>query len=138
MVEAAHAQVVVKRRPESVAEVRRFARLTLDGWGLEDDEPCLVVSELATNAIVHAAATSAAAVDDEVIVRLSRSDNGELWVEVQDGACVAPHVADATPLCEAGRGLFIVEQLARVWGVRPLADDAGKVVFAVLEARPVA
>ncbi|MQY04806.1 ATP-binding protein [Actinomadura macrotermitis] len=36
----------------------------------------------------------------------------------------------------SGRGLFLIENLVREWGVRPLADEAGKVVFAVLE--PVA
>ncbi|MFL6054853.1 MAG: hypothetical protein ACJ72W_18325 [Actinoallomurus sp.] len=43
-----------------------------------------------------------------------------------------PLVREAEPTDESGRGLFIVEQLSRRWGVRPLANNAGKVVFAVL------
>ncbi|MFC4908484.1 hypothetical protein [Actinomadura gamaensis] len=39
----------------------------------------------------------------------------------------------AETISEAGRGLFIVDQFCRC-GVRPLAGNVGKVVFAVLDA----
>jgi hypothetical protein len=40
---------------------------------------------------------------------------------------------DTDTTSESGRGLFIVGQLTLHWGVRPLAGNAGKVVFALLE-----
>lgn len=54
-------------------------------------------------------------------------------MEVQDGTCELPHVQEADMLSEVGRGLMLVEQVARCWGVRPLAGNSGKVVFAVID-----
>ncbi|RAY12421.1 ATP-binding protein [Actinomadura craniellae] len=125
---AARGEIVVKRRLEAVAEVRGFVRLTLGRWEVDDEVPCLVASELVTNAIRYG--TTA---DDEVTVRLSRADGGALWLEVQDTSGDVPHVCAADANSESGRGLFIVERVARHWGVRPLAGGAGKVVFAVLD-----
>jgi two-component sensor histidine kinase len=127
MGEATPSEIVIKRRLEAVAEVRRFIRLTLGRWGMEDYNPCLVASELVTNAIRYASTA-----DDEVTVRLGRLDDGALWLEVQDSTCEMPRIVDAALTRESGRGLFVVEQFARYWGVRPLAHQAGKVVFAVL------
>ncbi|MEW2353603.1 ATP-binding protein [Spirillospora sp. NPDC029432] len=128
MGESAHDQIVIKRRLEAVGEVRRFVRLTLGQWGMEDYNPCLVASELVTNAIRYASA-----VDDDVTVRLGRLDDGALWLEVQDSSSEIPRIVDAALTSESGRGLFVVEQFTRYWGVRLLADRAGKVVFAVLD-----
>lgn len=127
MVEAAHGEILVKRRVEAVAEVRRFVRLALGRWDIDDYAACLVASELVTNAVRYANA----ATDDELTVRLSRAEDGSLWLEVQDSVCEPPRVQQAGPDSESGRGLFIVDQLTRHWGVRPLAGKAGKVVFAV-------
>ena len=55
-------------------------------------------------------------------------------MEVQDTACGLPQMLAADETSETGRGLFIVDQFARRWGIRALADNAGKVVFAVLDA----
>ncbi|WP_433175579.1 ATP-binding protein [Actinoallomurus sp. CA-150999] len=127
MAEATQVEIVVKRCPEAVAEVRRFVRLTLGDWGMDDYAACLVASELVTNTVRYAAG-------DEVTVRLARTDDGALWLEVEDAAVTMPHAQEAEPVDESGRGLFVVEQLSRCWGVRPLAENAGKVVFAVLES----
>jgi two-component sensor histidine kinase len=122
-----HGEIVVKRRLEAVAEARRFVRLTLGRWGMADYVPCLVASELVTNAIRYGSTA-----DDEVTLRLDIADDGALWVEVQDSTSDMPRVQMADPTAESGRGLFVIETLARHWGVRPLANNAGKVVFAVL------
>ncbi|GAA4612624.1 hypothetical protein GCM10023195_54280 [Actinoallomurus liliacearum] len=127
MVEAAQVEIVVKRCPEAVAEVRRFVRLTLGDWGLDDYVACLVASELVTNTIRHASG-------DDVAVRLSHTDDGALWLEVEDATSLTPQIREVEPADESGRGLLIVEQLSRHWGVRRLAGGAGKVVFAVLES----
>lgn len=127
MGEAAHGELVVKRDLRAVAEVRRFVRLTVGRWEVDDFVPCLVASELVTNAIRYATG------EDEVIFRLGRTEDGAVWLEVQDGSCVLPRIGAVDLSGESGRGLFVVDQFTRCWGVRPLAGDVGKVVFAVLE-----
>jgi hypothetical protein len=44
-----------------------------------------------------------------------------------------PRVRTADLSSESGRGVFVIDSFARYWGVRPLANNAGKVVFAVLD-----
>jgi anti-sigma regulatory factor (Ser/Thr protein kinase) len=127
MANTTHGEIVVKRRLESVAEARKYVRLTLGQWGIEDYVPCLVASELVTNAIVHGSTA-----DDEVTLRLDLADDGALWLEVQDATTEMPRVQAAGLSSESGRGVFVIDFFARHWGVRPLADNAGKVVFAVL------
>ncbi|GGP98575.1 anti-sigma regulatory factor (Ser/Thr protein kinase) [Actinomadura coerulea] len=122
-------EMVVKQDPKVVAEVRQFVRLVTGEYGMDDFVPCLVASELVTNALQHAAS----ATDDDVILRLSRTEDDALWMEVQDAACSLPHMLAADTSSETGRGLFIVDQYARCWGIRALAGNVGKVVFAVID-----
>jgi anti-sigma regulatory factor (Ser/Thr protein kinase) len=72
----------------------------------------LLVSELVTNAVVHAHSpfTVTAAV-------LADSVN----VEVQDGSAQLPEVLQPTPSSPAGRGMFMVEALSSRWGAEPIA-----------------
>ena len=126
---AAENEMVVKQDLRAVAEVRRFVRLVTGGYGMDDFVPCLVASELVTNALQHAASES----DGDVVLRLSRTEDDALWMEVQDAACGLPHLLAADASSESGRGLFIVDQYARCWGIRALAGNAGKVVFAVID-----
>ncbi|TDE37768.1 ATP-binding protein [Actinomadura sp. 6K520] len=122
-------EMVVKQDLAVVAEVRRFVRLVTGQWGMDDFVPCLVASELVTNALQHATSTA----EGDVILRLSRTEDDALWMEVQDAACGLPHLLAADADSETGRGLFIVDQYARCWGIRALADNVGKVVFAVID-----
>ncbi|MEU8344359.1 ATP-binding protein [Spirillospora sp. NPDC048832] len=122
-------EMVVKRDLKAVAEVRRFVRLVTGQWGMDDFVPCLVASELVTNALQHAASET----DEDVILRLHRTEDDALWMEVQDAAHDLPHMLAADTSSETGRGLFIVDQYARCWGIRALAANAGKVVFAVID-----
>ncbi|MEV0661720.1 ATP-binding protein [Actinomadura luteofluorescens] len=126
---AAENEMVVKQDLKVVAEVRRFVRLVTGQWDMDDFVPCLVASELVTNALQHAAS----ATDDDVILRLSRTEDDALWMEVQDAAVGLPHMLAVDTTSETGRGLFIVDQYARCWGIRALADNAGKIVFAVID-----
>jgi anti-sigma regulatory factor (Ser/Thr protein kinase) len=121
-------EMVVKQDLAVVAEVRGFVRLVTGRWGVDDFVPCLVASELVTNALRYASAS-----DDDVTFRIGRAEDGALWMEVQDASCELPCVQRADTVSEAGRGLFIVDRFTRCWGVRPVAGSAGKVVFAVLD-----
>lgn len=109
--------------PASVGEARRFTVQTLRGWGRDDltSTGALLVTELVTNAILHARTV--------VQVYLERRGNS-VRLEVRDGSPVKPalrsHGLDAT----TGRGLALVSHLAESWGVE--MGSAGKVVWAHL------
>jgi CheY-like chemotaxis protein len=106
----------------SAGEARRFVDAVLEQWDCRQllDDVQLLVSELVTNAVVHARS------DAQVAVRLLPD---ALRIEVVDRgrphlpAPSVPERADA----ESGRGLFLVEQLATAWGVEPI--DGGKSVW---------
>ncbi|MFJ3496830.1 ATP-binding protein [Streptomyces sp. NPDC086091] len=121
-----------------VPMARDFARQALYAWGwlpaegadrrAAAEDVLLVVSELVTNACLHAEGP------DEIV--LSR-DNKVIRVEVSDRGTGQP--APRTPH-RAGRpgghGMFIVQRLCLDWGVVRTADVAGKTVWAELGAAP--
>lgn len=112
--------------PAAISVVREAAVRQLTEWGLED---CaftteLLISELATNAIRHAAGP--------VQVRLLR--DRVLICEVSDGSSTSPHLRQATATDEGGRGLFLVAQLAQRWGTR--YTPRGKVIWAEQSLSP--
>jgi hypothetical protein len=78
---------------------------------------------LVTNALRYVSAS-----DEDVRFRLGRAEGGALWMEVEDATCDLPHMRETDTISGAGRGLFIVGQFCRCWGVRPLAGNVGKVV----------
>lgn len=108
----------------SAAEARRFVERTLGGWRCHDevDVARLLVSELVSNAVRHAGTP--------VRLTLSR-DRGGIRVEVADGSHGAPRPRLAGGDAEAGRGLFLVDQLAGDWGVRQ--ERRGKTVWFLLD-----
>ncbi|MFF4524635.1 ATP-binding protein [Streptomyces bluensis] len=104
--------------PGSVAHARRLTRARLSGWALcEDtcDTAALVVSELVTNAIVHAAGRRVVCElhDRDDLVRIAVRDEGRAPGE--------PHPTPQRPEEEHGRGLLLIEAMCRAWG----AQDAG-------------
>ncbi len=105
--------------PAKVARVRAAATRTLEEWGLAEEAFTteLILSELVTNAIRHAAAP--------IRVRLIRDRS--LICEVSDGSSTAPHLRHAATTDEGGRGLFLVAQFAERWGTRYTAT--GKVIW---------
>ena len=109
---------------EQVQAARHFTDTTLAGWGLESGDAVLVVSELAANAVRHASSAftlSLCHMDDTVTV------------EVTDASPAIALMAATSWNGTSGRGLMIVDRLAKVWGSRPAG--AGKTVWAELEAR---
>ncbi|WP_405595394.1 SpoIIE family protein phosphatase [Streptomyces sp. NBC_01092] len=107
--------------PEDAAprQARRFARQALVRWGLEQltDSVELLVSEVVTNAVRYASRP--------VTLRLLRTD--VLRCEVGDDAPQLPRLRQARATDEGGRGLYLVNRLARRWGATRLST--GKVVW---------
>nr|WP_239154692.1 ATP-binding protein [Streptomyces sp. SID14446] len=112
-----------RRDRRAVAAARRFAHETLAGWGLagteQADDVLLCVSELATNALVHAVPPGR---HFRVFLRY---DGTVLRVEVHDSRPGTPRIADRAD--EGGRGLLLVAAFADRWGVD--ARDPGKAVW---------
>ncbi|MFT2017656.1 ATP-binding protein [Streptomyces sp. 796.1] len=120
----------------AVPRARDFAREALRDWGwlpastadqrAAAEDVLLVVSELVTNACLHA--------DGPEELRVSCGDKS-LRLEVRDRGAGTP--APRTPH-RAGRpgghGMFIVQRLCLDWGVIRNADGAGKTVWAELAA----
>ncbi|WTZ43921.1 SpoIIE family protein phosphatase [Streptomyces sp. NBC_01390] len=107
--------------PEDAApgRARRLARRALSRWGLEEmtDSVELLVSEVVTNAVRYASRP--------ITLRLLRTD--VLRCEVGDDVPQLPRLRQARATDEGGRGLYLVNRLARRWGATRLST--GKVVW---------
>jgi anti-sigma regulatory factor (Ser/Thr protein kinase) len=106
--------------PESVPAARHFAADAVIDLGGEDKiaETELLVSELATNAVLHAATP----------MRVSVRCNGpSVRVEVRDDDPTLPEARIPDPLAPGGRGIMLVELLATRWGVNH--NERGKTVW---------
>ena len=103
---------------------RRFVVSTLTGWSQEAiNVVALLTSELVTNAVIH---TGPHRPDEEMVVGVTRSAKGAR-VEVTDNHLAMPVVGARGFDGISGRGLLLVEALARAWGVVP--TESGKVVW---------
>ncbi|MGW3153739.1 ATP-binding protein [Streptomyces sp. NPDC001089] len=111
--------------PEAVRPAREWAATVYRGAGgsVGNAETCaLLVSELATNAIIHAEG-----VRFEVTVWSSRA------VDVMDGSTKPPIEAVLSDEDEHGRGMFLVAALAERYEVLPTLD--GKIIRFWLDER---
>ncbi|NUW35049.1 ATP-binding protein [Nonomuraea sp. SMC257] len=108
------------RIPEAAGHARALTREALSSWGLgtEVDDVMLIVSELVTNAVVHAEAP--------IELRLIVSDQ-MLRGEVVDHSLSSPRPVAAALDQEHGRGLAIVDEYSESWGVAP--EPTGKAVW---------
>ena len=104
----------------SVSEARRIMRELLAADDHSDllESAELVVSELVTNALVHAGTPI------EVTVHLGKSG---IRVEVADGSPHFPQPRNYHETAGTGRGLRLLKQLVDRWGADP--DGTGKVVW---------
>ena len=111
--------------PQSARAARRFVSEALTGYDEEGDltdTVTLLVSELVTNAVLHAGS------EVEVTVRLTST---AARIEVTDASAQAVTPRDAASDEDSGRGLALVGRLARRWGVRPAAGGGKTVWFEV-------
>lgn len=106
--------------PPAAGLARTFTAATLNIWGLAClvDGVNLAVTELVTNAVLHARTT--------MRLTLTLAD-GRLRVDVQDYSPALPVRSDPGLDATGGRGLLLVEALAEAWGVD--LRGPGKVVW---------
>jgi anti-sigma regulatory factor (Ser/Thr protein kinase) len=116
-------EVTLPPHPASVGRARRFLVECLRSAGINDvDDPQLVVSELVTNAVIHART--------EIVVRVVPGDDGGVRVEVLDGSSEVPGPRLASAGANDGRGLTLVDHFTPKWGVDRI--PTGKVVWFVV------
>jgi len=117
----------------SVSAARRFVTDCLERW---DQEPAvwtvqLLLTELATNAVLHAGGTG-------FTVGLEVLPEGAVRLTVADESPRPPRLRDYGTGATTGRGVALVHELARGWGVEPRTDGAtdGKVVWCEVVPEP--
>lgn len=115
--------------PSSTREARQLVLAALEASSLDAAAPTaeLVVSELVTNAVLHARTP--------IEVRLTVRP-GLVRIEVHDGTARRPTRRYFSDEATSGRGLRLVEELCDAWGVE--VDGAGKTVWAELSTTAAA
>ncbi|MFC4890157.1 ATP-binding protein [Streptomyces beijiangensis] len=114
-------------------------RRQLAGWDLSDDvidTAALVLSELFTNAVVHAygdRVLGTASLGGTTPGPLAGDGFGTLHISVQDRG----RTPDGPQLCrsprgEHGRGLLLVDAVSTAWGVESADHVLGRTVWAEL------
>jgi anti-sigma regulatory factor (Ser/Thr protein kinase) len=108
------------------ALARTFLREILAGWPTagHKDDALVVVDELVANAVLHAGT--------DIELRFALQDD-RLGIAVADRAPFRPSMGRPGDVAESGRGLLLVDALARSWHVLP-RSGGGKVIRAVLVA----
>jgi anti-sigma regulatory factor (Ser/Thr protein kinase) len=104
------ASIDLPSQPLSARAARRFVEEQLNAWGRQDvaDAAALLTNELVTNSIVHAGT--------DIVVEATR-DPDSVRVEVSDFDRGAVTRRRGALDDESGRGLELVEAIARSWGV---------------------
>ncbi|GGL06970.1 ATP-binding SpoIIE family protein phosphatase [Planomonospora parontospora] len=152
-------------QPIMVSEARRMAAEAFAGWNVPEERAelaCLLVSEVVTNVVLHAANSGVprrdlvmdggaldfdeswdlpgfededegeTVAEKEFTLRIRRGRES-VWVEVFDQDLRLPRIRSAGENDEGGRGLYLVDQLARRWGSRPTQE--GKAVWFEIPTR---
>jgi anti-sigma regulatory factor (Ser/Thr protein kinase) len=109
--------------PTAVPTVRTWARVIVAGWGLAPvvHDAALVLTELTTNVVQHAGGPAF-----DVWLR---SDRAALAIMVGDPSPAMPVRVEASDGL-SGRGLIIVDAVARSWGA--YRTPAGKITWALV------
>jgi anti-sigma regulatory factor (Ser/Thr protein kinase) len=117
------APLVLEPTERAPATARRFLAERFAAWGVADDHDArIIVTELVTNALVHA--------EGPIVVRVFQdARDGLPVIEVWDGGDGRPLVQPENHAAISGRGLRMVAGLAHAWGTRPLVEG-GKITWA--------
>lgn len=115
--------------PVSVRQARRLVTDTLREWELThlDESATLLVSEVVTNAVLHART--------DLVLEL-RLDDTVLRVLVTDGAQREPERRRHGLQAGTGRGLGLLQALSSRWGSEPASDPWRKTVWFELPVDP--
>lgn len=116
----------------SPSAARGFVLAACQTWGIDHElveSAVLAVSELVTNAVIHAATPALLMVE---------YDGHNLTLAVADGDTRLPALQQPSPDDEHGRGVALVDRLGATWGTRRTV--LGKTVWVSfpVEAQPTA
>ncbi len=117
--------------PTSARDARRLVRRTLEEWDLShlEEAAVLLVSEVVTNAVLHART--------ELAVEICRA-GGVVRVTVSDRSPASPQRRRPGLQAGTGRGLGLLAVMATDWGTGPAADPWRKDVWFELPTDPAA
>jgi serine/threonine-protein kinase RsbW len=124
-------QTTLPATGQSPGLARQVAREALAAWQLAHltDTAVLLISELVTNAVLHARNGGSG-----LALQLTIHETW-LRIEVHDADLRVPRPRTPAGLDESGFGYVLVDSLADKWGVRKTAT--GKAVWAELDIRQV-
>jgi anti-sigma regulatory factor (Ser/Thr protein kinase) len=117
-------QLALPPDPPSVGDARRALTDYTRSHAVPDnlaESGVLVISELVTNAVLHA---------HTPILVLADYDHGTLTLAVQDGEAALPTLLPADTEREGGRGVAIISHLGGTWGIQRTV--LGKMVWVSL------
>jgi hypothetical protein len=120
-----------------IRAARDFTISTLQRWGVAErrEDVAVVVSELLTNALLHALpAVGHARAGWPIRLGLLQPERGVMCA-VADPSRVAPVPQQSEHLGETGRGLHVIAALSDQWGCT-IPTDMGKVMWATFSTRP--
>jgi anti-sigma regulatory factor (Ser/Thr protein kinase) len=113
----------VPHRVDSIPAARSFLARLLHGWDVADeviDDASLLATELMSNAVRHG--TGVLHLEIAVHDRLLR-------VSVHDRGVEAPVVREVNQTSIDGRGIWLVQCIARDWGSYSSGEEPGKTVW---------
>src|SRR3954453_8594970 len=122
---------MVPSRVDSVPATRAFLTKLLHGWSVAEsviDDAALLTTELMANALEHGQGLLSMAVS---------LDDGVLHVGIQDRTDdERPRVLAVDETSSGGRGMWIVNIVARDWGTDAGGASGGKTVWFELSTAP--
>jgi anti-sigma regulatory factor (Ser/Thr protein kinase) len=104
--------------PAQVRDARIFVASVLLTWGVDTDDAVLLVSELATNAVLHARSEFGVCVSHE---------GDRVRVEVSDDNSRLPSFVTVPDDANSGRGLLLLQTVSGSWGVE--SHGSGKTIW---------
>jgi anti-sigma regulatory factor (Ser/Thr protein kinase) len=110
------AETTLPRVAQSASAARLFVSATIDEWEYGDPEQviALLTSEIITNAVRHSSGT--------IGLGITMADRHTVRVYATDESPHSPVQPNSEPDDAGGRGLHIVEVLARRWGTDRYED----------------